>query len=61
MYRAVRRLSALCPTVTPRQLVDDLSLHWAGWARDCAFEVAEAADEVTGALEDCFLCRSRGL
>eukprot|EP00959_Pyramimonas_sp_CCMP1952_P313813 6568997-Pyramimonas_sp.AAC.1 len=45
MHRAVRRLSALCPTVTPRQLVDDISLRWAGWARDCALEVAEAADE----------------
>eukprot|EP00959_Pyramimonas_sp_CCMP1952_P073107 1527864-Pyramimonas_sp.AAC.2 len=45
MYRSMRRRSALCPTVTPRQLVDDPSLCWAGLARDCALEVAEAADE----------------
>eukprot|EP00959_Pyramimonas_sp_CCMP1952_P458624 9476930-Pyramimonas_sp.AAC.1 len=48
----MRRLSALCPTVSSRQLVDDLSLRWAGLPRNCAVEVAEAADVVMRALED---------
>ena len=39
LYRAMRRLSARCPTITPRQLVDDISLRWAGTAELCAEEV----------------------
>ena len=52
LYRAMRRLSSRCPTITPRQLVDDISLKWAGTAELCAEEVGEAADEACEALEN---------
>ena len=39
----------------PRQLVDDLSLRWAGPDSACAHEVADAADEAAAALEDLML------
>eukprot|EP00959_Pyramimonas_sp_CCMP1952_P328275 6872833-Pyramimonas_sp.AAC.1 len=46
------RLSAICPNVTPRQLVDDTSLRWSGAEAQCAEEVAFAADEAQEALTD---------
>eukprot|EP00959_Pyramimonas_sp_CCMP1952_P056794 1186335-Pyramimonas_sp.AAC.1 len=48
----MRRLSAICPNVTPHQLVDDTSLRWSGRASRCAEEVVIAADEAQEALAD---------
>ena len=47
MHRAMLRLSALCPTLQPRQLVDDVSLQWVGPANRSSQELGEGIDQLT--------------
>ncbi|CAK0878816.1 unnamed protein product, partial [Prorocentrum cordatum] len=51
MHGSMLRMSALCPSLKPRQLVDDVSLQWTGHAKHCANELGEGIDQLKFELQ----------